>query len=222
MNLQDVAIIGAGGFGREVLDIFDAINQIKTTFNVIGFIVDPQYASKIISINDKPVLGGIDWLEKKRRIKVICAIGEPKSRFQVVMRAMKAGVQFCSIVHPTAIITRWVTIGVGSVIAAGCILTNKIVIGNHVHINLDCTIGHDVIINDFTTLSPGVHVSGKVKLNEGCYIGTGSNIIDNKEIGTWSVIGAGSTIINNVPSNTTVVGVPGKVVKTRTGGWHLI
>jgi sugar O-acyltransferase (sialic acid O-acetyltransferase NeuD family) len=222
MNLQKVVIIGAGGFAREVLDVFDALDSIKPTFDVIGYIVDPQYGMPGTYMNDKPILGGFDWFgEHKDDVQAICGVGTSELRMGLVKRAQEMGVHFCSVVHPNAILTRWVTIGEGTVITAGCILTNQIQIGNHVHINLDCTLGHDVVIEDFVTLAPGVHVSGNVTLREGCYIGTGSNIIEKREIGAWSIVGAGSTVITDVPQNTTVVGVPGRVIQTRPYGWHL-
>jgi|LGVF01.1.fsa_nt_gb sugar O-acyltransferase (sialic acid O-acetyltransferase NeuD family) len=222
MSLQKAVIIGAGGFGREILDVFDAINAIKPTFDVIGFIVEPEYGKSGTFINDKPILGGFDWFaEHKNEVQAICGVGAPELRMRFVGRAQEMGVHFCSVVHPHAILTRRVRTGQGTVITAGCILTNRIRIGSHVHINLGCTIGHDVVIEDFVTLAPGVHVSGKVKFGEGSYIGTGTNIIEKRIIGAWSIVGAGSTVIRDVPKNTTVVGVPGKVMKSREYGWHL-
>jgi len=52
-------------------------------------------------------------------------------------------------------------------------------------------------------------------------VGTGANIIEKKNIGKWSIIGAGCVVINDVPENTTMVGVPGKVIETREEGWYL-
>jgi acetyltransferase-like isoleucine patch superfamily enzyme len=76
-------------------------------------------------------------------------------------------------------------------------------------------------LEDFVTMAPGVHVSGNVCLGEGCYVGTGANIIDKKRLGKWSIVGAGSMIISDVPANSTVVGVPAKVIKMREDGWHM-
>lgn len=221
MSLQKIAIIGAGGFGREVLDVFDAFNLVKPTYHVIGYIVDPQFSKPGTIINGKPILGGFEWFKKNKNIKAICGIGEPSNKMKAIMRAKELGVDFCSIIHPKAILTQWVTIGEGCVITAGCILTNQIRIGNHVQINLDCTIGHDVHIENYVTLAPGVHVSGNVTLHEGCYVGTGANIIEKRTIGSWSIVGAGSTIIINVPNNSSVVGTPGRVIKTRDDKWQL-
>jgi sugar O-acyltransferase (sialic acid O-acetyltransferase NeuD family) len=215
---KKVAIIGAGGFGREVLDIFEA--EKESTFEVLGFIVEPQFGSAGTIINDKPILGGFDWLERHASdVYVICGVGPSHHRKRLIELAQGVGARFCTIIHPSAILTRWVTIGTGVVITAGCVLTNQIKIGNHVHINLDCTVGHDVVINDYVTLSPGVHVSGNVTLGEGCLVGTGANIIEKLWLGEWSIIGAGSTIVKDVPANSTVVGIPGKVIKQREPGW---
>jgi sugar O-acyltransferase (sialic acid O-acetyltransferase NeuD family) len=216
-----IVLLGAGGFAREVLDIFDACKAVGQDYEVLGYIAESEYGKPGTIVNDIPILGDFDWFDKyASEVYAVCAVGAPELRLRLVKRACEHGVRFCSVMHPSAILTRWVTIGEGVVIAAGCILTNQILIGNHVHLNLSCTIGHDVILDDFVTLAPGVHISGKVTLSSGCYVGTGTQIIDNIHIGEWSVVGAGSTIIRDVPANTTVVGAPGKVIKTRESGWH--
>lgn len=220
-NLINVVILGAGGFAREVLDVFDAVNAVQVTYKVLGFIVDHEYGQPGQFINDKPILGDFEWLEGKKDIYAICGIGAPDVRRKMILRLAALNIPFCSVIHPNAILTRWVTIGDGVVITAGCILTNQIKLGNHVHVNLDCTIGHDAIIEDYVTLSPGVHISGNVRLKTGCYIGTGANIIEKVTIGEWSTIGAGSTIVRDVGSNETVVGVPGKSIKTKDEDWYI-
>jgi sugar O-acyltransferase (sialic acid O-acetyltransferase NeuD family) len=215
---KPVALIGAGGGSRDLFDVLDACSR-----EVVGFIVDAQYSLPGSLVNDLPVLGGFDWLEKHLTlVEVICGLGASNLRFRLVQRAAEIGATFCSVVHPSAILSPRVEIGLGTSIAAGCVLTNDIRIGNHVQINIGCTVSHDTLIEDFATLSPGVHIAGNVRLQSGCFIGIGTSIIERKQIGCWSIVGAGSSIINDVPPNTTVVGVPGKVIMTRPEGWHLI
>lgn len=222
MSSQKVVIIGTGGFGREVLDVIDAVNQVAPSYEMLGFITEPGYQQPGEQINEAPVLGYFDWLEAhKHEVKAVCGVGAPHVRRRLVQQAAQAGVEFFTLVHPRAILTRWVTLGTGVVITAGCILTNNIRIGDHVHLNLDSTIGHDVVIEDYVTVSPGVHVSGNVTLKEGSFIGTGANLIEGKTVGAWSVIGAGGVVIADVPPNVTAVGNPVKTVKTRPDGWHL-
>jgi sugar O-acyltransferase (sialic acid O-acetyltransferase NeuD family) len=220
--MQDAVIIGAGGFARETLDVFDAVNAVKPTFNVIGYIVEQAYGDPGTQINDKPILGDMDWFLQYPKVQAICGVGAPELRRRLISRAQEYRVEFCTLVHPNAVLTRWVKIGVGTIITAGCILTNQITIGDHVHLNLDCTVGHDAVLEDFVTVAPGVHISGNARLETGAYLGTGANILEKKTIGMWSVVGAGSAIVQDVPANSTVVGVPGKVIKTREDGWHLL
>lgn len=221
-GIKKIVIIGAGGFAREVLDILDACNEDGDLYNTLGYIVEPDFGTAGMIVNGKPILGGLEWLEKHRKeVFAVCGIGAPEVRHRLVIEATKAGVCFCSITHPSVRLSRWNSIGTGVVISAGCLLSNHIQIGNHVQINPGCIIGHDVTIEDFVTVSPGVNISGNVKIFMGCNLGTGINVINRLTIGKWSVIGAGSTLIRDVPPNSTVVGVPGRVVKQREKGWHL-
>lgn len=222
MKTRKVVIIGAGGFGREVLDIFDAINAEGPAYNVLGFVVDPQYGKPPTVVNDRPILGGLDWLASRiSEVEIICAVGAPELRFRMVQRASAPTARFCSVVHPSVVSSRWISVGNGSILAAGCVLTNQIQIKEHVHVNLACTVGHDCRIDDFVTVSPGVHISGGVTIQRGAYIGTGANVLPGVEIGHWSVVGAGSTVLQDVPPNSIVVGTPGRVTKHRADGWHL-
>jgi sugar O-acyltransferase (sialic acid O-acetyltransferase NeuD family) len=220
--MKKFVIIGAGGFGREVLDVIDACNMREEVYDPVGFIVDPQYGKPGTIVNGKPILGGFDWLEEHADdVYVTCGVGPSHHIYQLIQRAEKINCQFINLIHPSAILTRWVTMGVGVIVTPGCILTNQIRIGNHVHLNFDCTVGHNAVLQDYVSLAPGVHVSGNVTLGTGCYIGTGTNIVEKLQIGEWSIIGAGSVIVENVPPNTTVVGIPGKVIKEREPGWYL-
>jgi sugar O-acyltransferase (sialic acid O-acetyltransferase NeuD family) len=218
-----VVIIGAGGFAREVLDVFDACNKDNQDYQVLGYIVESRYGIPGTLVNGKPILGDFDWFaQHPGDIFAICGVGAPAIRYRLIKRAMEYDVRFCNAIHPTAVLTPWITMGKGIVITAGCILTNQIQVGSHVHINLGCTIGHDAILEDFVTMAPGVHVSGKVRLSMGCYIGTGANIIEQVSIGEWAIVGAGSTVVKDIPANCTAVGIPGKVIKVRESGWHLL
>ncbi len=220
--MRNFVIIGAGGFAREVLDVFEACVEAGEDYKVLGYIVEAQFGAPGTIVNDNPILGGFDWFKTQPPdTYAVCGVGAPEVRRRLTLQAEQNGACFSNIIHPTAVVPRRLTLGQGIVITAGCIFTNNIRIGNHVHVNLDCTIGHDAVLEDYATLAPGVHVSGNVTLGEGAYVGTGANIIEKKKIGAWSVVGAGSVITSDVPPDATVVGVPGKVMKTRPVGWHL-
>ena len=219
---ESVVIVGASGHAREVLDIFVTCQEQGHDHDVLGFIVDEKYGRPGAFVNGRPILGDFSWLaQHAEEIAVCLGVGDPALRFQLVTRCRKLASRFCGVIHPQSLMTKWVEIGIGTVIAAGSIITNQIVLGDFVHINRACNLGHDVKVGDYASVAPGVNVSGNVTIGMGAYVGTGANIIEKVTIGEWSVIGAGATIVEDVPPNTTVVGVPGRVIKTRRPGWHL-
>jgi sugar O-acyltransferase (sialic acid O-acetyltransferase NeuD family) len=220
--MQRVVLIGAGGHGREALDVVDALNGQRRRYEPLGFIVENGFGAVGTMVNDLPILGGFDWLgEHAAEVVTICAVGAPELRLRLVEKARALGARFCTLVHPAATRTRHVSLGEGVLIAAGAAITNHVQIGHHVHVNLHCSISHDCVIGDFAYLAPGARATGRVTLGEGCYVGAGAVIADGRKVGAWSTVGAGAVVIADVPANATVVGVPARVIKTKSEGWHL-
>lgn len=217
MEVKQIAVYGAGGFGREVAWLIEACNQDAQKYEVACFIDDnPAIQGKVL--NEISVLD----LESVRMqfpyAYVVSGAGAPKTRQVMMDKAAAVGFRFETIIHPSVERSKWISIGIGTIICAGSIITTNIKLGQHVQINLDCTIGHDVILDDYTTLAPGVHISGWVHTGKRVYIGTGGVIINGTDedpiiIGDDAIIGAGAVVTKNVPAGTTVVGVPAKPIK---------
>ena len=82
-------------------------------------------------------------------------------------------------------------------------------------------IGETTIIGDNVTLFQGVTLGGTGKetgkrhptLEDNVMVSTGAKILGSITIGANSKIGAGSVVLRPVPPNSTVVGVPGRIVK---------
>lgn len=213
--MKSVGIIGAGGFGREVLEIYKDQNKIKSQWDILGFIDDnPEIWGK--KINAYPVLGGLDWLKNnKHDLGVVCAIAEPIIKKKIIDDLTNEGVKFFNAVHPSVIMSDSVEIGTGVIICAGCILTVNIKIGNHVILNINSTVGHDTIIEDYCSIMPTVKINGNNHIGIGNYIGTGATFIQDLQIGAWTTIGAGAVVTNNIPENVVAVGIPAKVIKQK-------
>lgn len=220
-SMVRLVIIGAGAFAREIIDIIDAMNIAGAGIEIVGLVVDEAYLPSVSSIDDIPVLGELSVLNELQGIQLICAIGDPIARHRIVTQMVQRGHDFVTLIHPSVIWGRHVSLGAGTVVTSGCILSNNIKIGNHCHLNPGVIVGHDCYIHDFVSLAPGARVSGYVEINEGSYIGTGANIIDRIVVGNWSIVGAGATVIRHVPANSTVVGVPAKPISYRPEDWYL-
>lgn len=213
MKTKKIAVYGASGFGRELVWLI----QDCDGYDVVTFI-DDDIAKHGSSLNGIPILGLEQAYKKFPNAKVVGGVGVPKTRETLIKKAARVGFDFETIIHPRVELSKWIKIGLGTVICAGNILTTNITLGKHVQINLDCTIGHDVIMGDYTTLAPGIHVSGWVHFGKRVYVGTGAVMINGTEdqpltIGDNSIIGAGAVVTKNIPSGVTAVGVPARVIQ---------
>jgi serine O-acetyltransferase len=95
-------------------------------------------------------------------------------------------------------------------------------IGHGVFIDhgMGVVIGETAIIGDYALIYQGVTLGGTGKesgkrhptLGENVVVGAGAKVLGNIEIGNNVRIGAGSVVLRNVPSDCTVVGVPGRIV----------
>jgi sugar O-acyltransferase (sialic acid O-acetyltransferase NeuD family) len=215
-----IVIFGAGGAGREVLQVIRDINAVLPTWKCEGFIVDSEFQGAP-SAGGLPVLGNIDWLAANPDVHVVVAVGASAARWRVVQRIRdRCTNPFPVLIHPRAWIGTNVLLGDGSVICAGAMLTTDIRVGEHVHVNIGSSIAHDAELGDFATLYAGVRLTGNVHLHDGVEAGTGSVVIPRCEVGRWSIIGAGAVVTGRVGENCTVVGVPARVVKQRPEGWY--
>ena len=204
-----IYIVGAGGFGREVLNLYIDLGR---EHEVAGFLIE-NCQTHDTEINGKP-LRDISILTEKdmSAVRLICAIGTPLRR-RLIEFTKTEGYRYDSVIHPSAIKSRWVDLGEGTIVCAGNILTSQIAIGDYSIINLDCTIGHDASIGRYTTISPGVHISGRVTIGDQCFVGTGAAIVERVTIGSRAYIGAGSVVVNDIPAGVLALGVPAKPVR---------
>lgn len=212
--MRKIAIIGAGGFGREVKLIIDRINTIKPTYTLIGFYDDNKKIQK--NIHGIPLLGSIDdLLHVDKEINLVFGIGIPEVKVTIYNRInLKTNFLYPNIIDPSAIVgTDAVRLGKGCVLCAHAVITCDIILKDFITVNLACTIGHDTTINSFSSFMPGVHISGDVIIDREVYIGTGAKVINQLKIGQQTIIGAGAVVAKSLPPHCTAVGIPAKPIK---------
>lgn len=212
--MNNLIIVGAGGFAREVAWLVERINKRTPTWKILGYL-DDDPAIQQMQINNYPVLGTVDSVRNYPDAYFTCAIGSSRTREKLVskIKGMITDVRFATLIDPTAELSDYVSIGEGTIICAHNIITVNIKIGAHVIINLDCTVGHDAELGDFVTLYPSVNVSGVSTIGRCTELGTGMQIIQGKRIGDYSIVGAGAVVVKDIPSNCTAVGSPAKPIK---------
>jgi sugar O-acyltransferase (sialic acid O-acetyltransferase NeuD family) len=203
--MRPLVIVGAGGFGREVLDLVRDINAVTPTFDFLGYLDDGDVDTVLLGRLGARVLGGSARLAELDASYVI-AIASSGSRKAIGAIADSSHRVAATLRHPAAEVGSDVRLGEGSIVCGHAQLTTNIEVGRHSVVNRGCTIGHDVVIGDFVTIHPGVHVSGGVVIEDGATLGTGSVIVPGIRVGAGSVVGAGAVVARDVAPFVTVVG----------------
>lgn len=211
-DMKKIAIVGAGGFGREVKMLINDINKVENKYEIIGFFDDADFDHLI---NGVPYLGRLSEINKiDYPLSIAIGVGDPITKRNIIKHLDNELLDFPTLIHPSAIIGEDdVKLGKGNIICSGCILTVNINIKDFVTLNLSCTVGHDSSIESYSSFMPGVNISGEVKIEECVYVGTGAKIINSLEIGESTIVGAGAVVSKSLPANCTAVGIPAKPIK---------
>jgi|ERR1017187_259808 sugar O-acyltransferase (sialic acid O-acetyltransferase NeuD family) len=196
---KPIAIYGAGSFGREVFVLIMQINESQEDWELIGFFDDNLSTED--KVHSLPVIGNIDTLNAySEPLNVIIAIGNPVIRKRIVSKIKNPLISFPVLVHPSVQLAPYqnISIGEGSLIAAGNILTVDITIGRHVLLNIACTCGHDVVFGDFASIMPNCIIFGPSVIGEESFIATGAAILNRVELAPSSRIGVREVVMNGV------------------------
>ncbi|MDO8108514.1 acetyltransferase [Isoptericola sp. b441] len=206
-------IIGAGGFGREVFAIVQAVRESGGEDYDVTFVDDhpaPVDLARVAALSAE-VVGTVDGLKHSPGpFAAVVAIGANSLRRRVVERLAGAPVTYPVLVHPDATVGRDVQLGDGTIVAPGARLSVSIRIGRHVHIDQNVTIGHDSTLGDFCRVNPQACVSGSVAIGDEALVGAAATVLQGLELGTGSVVGAGAVVTRSVAPGTTVKGVPAR------------
>ena len=207
MHKRSLIIIGAGGFGREVLMYAEASVDNGADYIIKGFLDDDLSALDKYKYGYN-VIDTIGNYEICNEDIFICAIGDVKVKKKVCIELQKRGAEFTNVIHPTAIIGKTTSMGFGNIFCPMSIITQNVKIGNFISINTSSSFGHDSKVGNYTTISGGCSVTGYAELGKGVFLGGQSFICPNVSIGDYARIGAGSVVIKNVKANSVVFGNP--------------
>lgn len=206
-------IVGAGGFGREVFSIIEALRSTNSMPQIAGFIDDhPSAANRknLASLGSR-LVGSIDDLVRRAEpFSAVVAVGSAVDRETIADLLAPSPVTFPVLVHPDTTIGCDVYLAEGVVVAAGSRLSTNIHVGRHVQIDQNAAIGHDCSLGDFARLNPQACVSGRVTIGRRAMIGANAIVLPGLSVGDDAKVGAGAVVTHSVDAARTVMGVPAR------------
>lgn len=210
--MRDLVIIGAGGFGREVVGLVDAINAGPNgpVWNLVGIADDDPSTENLDRLDAVGLhhLGSVDvLLGDLSEAQFVIAVAEPRVRRAIAERLGADG-RAATLIDPTARIGRGVRIEAGCVVAAHAQVTTNVSLGKHVHVDRSVQVGHDTTLADFVTLHPASVVSGGCRIGPESRVGTAATVLPGITIADDVLVGAAACVTRDFGPGQTVKGVP--------------
>lgn len=206
-------IVGAGGFGRELINWANDCHDAGLLPPVAGLLDDNPEAMQGFSYGIGLIGAAIDFIPRNDD-HLLMAIGAPAIKRRVADMLAARGGHFATLIHPRAVVAGSARIEAGSILCPLALVSADAAVGRLVSINALSSIGHDVRLGDYTTLSAHVDLTGSVIVGSSVMIGTGAKILPRVRVGEGAVIGAGSIVYRTVPAGRSVYAQPAKLLAT--------
>ena len=214
---MNIAVVGAGGFAREVRWLIEDMSRAGSSVRFAGYVVSDR--ARLIADRDSvdDVIAEIADLEAGvvSVDGLALGIGSPEVRARIGGDLVKSlpGVAWPALVHPSAQgdFDTW-SLGRGSLVCAGVVGTVNIDLSDFSMVNINSTLGHETPVGYGAVVNPVVSVSGGVDIGDRSLIGTGATILQYVSIGEDAIVGAGAVVVRDVEPGVTVIGMPARPI----------
>lgn len=207
--MENLVIIGAGGFGREVWAWAEQSVQFEREWKLKGFIDDNLDA---LENRRSPgqILARIQDYQPTAGDVFVCAIGIPVIKRSVSELIESRGGKFTRLVHRTAVLGYEIELGEGTILCPFAAVTANNRLGKGVGVNVHASIDHDANVGDWSQVNCHCDLTAAVEVGREVFMGSRVSIIPNVKIGDGAFLGAGSVVLRDVPAGWRVVGSPAR------------
>lgn len=210
-----LAIYGAGGLGREILELAYMINQKSHRWSDFLFVDDDE--SKTLIQNVKVMsFDRIQSTYAADEVEYSIAVGEPSTRKLLFEKLKAHHCRVATLVHPDVHIPETTVIGCGAIISYGCFVSCNVVIGENVILQPNANVGHDDVIGNHSVISTTAALGGACVLGEQAYVGLGASVRELLNIGSNAVVGMGAVVMRDVEADAIVAGNPARKMLNNT------
>lgn len=202
MTEPPLVIIGAGGHGKVVADIFLARGE-----RVTGFLDDTKPSgAKVLGL---PILGTLAWLDTNVA-RVALGVGDNATRARIADSCVAAGAELVAAVHPRAVVAPSARVEAGAVIMALAVANADAIIERGAIVNTGAIVEHDCVVGRFAHVSPGAVMGGGCRVGAFAHLGIGGAMLPGTSIGDSSIVGGGALVAKDIPTRIVATGVPAR------------
>jgi len=191
--MNDIILIGGGGHCKAAIDVIEQ----EGLFHIIGIIDKPEMLGKSV-LNYKIIGDDSELVHLSKSCKnALISVGQiktPCSRIKLFNMLLKIGFELPTIVSPRAYISKYSSVGIGSIIMHDVIINAGAKIGDNCIINTKSLIEHGSDIRDHCHIATNVIINGEVVVGEGSFIGSGVVTREGIKINNNSFAKAGTVV----------------------------
>lgn len=193
--MKQFVLIGGGGHCKSVIEVAESRGR-----EILGVLDMPENVGR--EILSTKVIGTDDdipaYVDKAEFVITVGFIKNPATRIKLYNKVKAAGGKLATIIASTAYVSKYATIGEGTVVMHHAFVNAGAQVGCNVILNTFTNIEHDAVIGDQCHISTGTMVNGDCKVGNNCFIGSQSVLANGITIGDDIIVGAGSVVRKSI------------------------
>lgn len=191
--MKPLILVGGGGHCKSVIDVAE-----NAGYTILGILDRPEQVGK--QVLGYEVLGtDAEMAKYKDKADFVVTVGQIKSpdlRIQLHQMLVDAGCQLATIIAPTAHVSKYASIGEGTVVMHQAIVNADAKVGKGCIINTFANIEHDAVVGDCCHISTGAMINGGASIAAGTFIGSQSVVNQGIKIKWGGAIIASLSVVN--------------------------
>jgi len=187
----DLILLGGGGHCKSCIDVIEETRK----FNILGILdVESKIGTELLGYKyigiDKDIA-----LYKNRDVEFLVTVGQIRNSYlrkRLFDEVVTNQNTLATVVSPRAYVSKWATIGRGTIVMHDVLVNASANIGENCIINTKALIEHDSVIGSHCHISTAAVINGDVNILEGSFFG--SNAVSRQSVSAppSSFIKAGS------------------------------
>jgi len=205
--MKKIIVIGAGGHATSLVETI-----ISSGNEILYFVDNFKAKEKLLGYNIEKKI-----LKVNKKIDIVIGIGDNNKRQEIYLYLLNtiSEINFPTIIHPSASVSRFSKIGKGSVILQNAMVGANSHIGNFCILNSSSGLDHDCKMSNFSSLAPSSVTGGNVRIGLRTALGINASILHKTNIGNDVVIGSNSHVNKDIDNNLVVYGTPARIIRKR-------